>query len=154
MKKNEKKLSHEKWVECQFNKYNKSCFRDVVLHTSFIESTIIAESERFHPFPCLKERGQFRTFGYAIELLKTNDDYKDKDFEAINDLREKRNNLIHGIMEEGIDQNEIESRVGKIYEKIKEVYKSDLFNKIFEKFANFKKRNYGFLPKDKLSKFK
>lgn len=143
---NPKNLCHREWMEYQFNcRINKIEYRDVILHSSIIESAIIFESKKQHPFPCINEKGRFRTLSNAIDILRRSAKYSQEELDEIDELGKLRNNLIHGIVEKELKQNDIETYIYEMYDMIVKIYESDLINSIF------KDKNYGFLPKDKIS---
>ncbi len=138
-------LPHEKFIEYQFDHYLRKEYRDVLLHTSIIESIIIAESKSLHPFPCPNEKSKYRKFSYAIDILKKDKDKSDLlEIKKVVSLWKKRNEMIHGIMEKRYDQKQIEALRNILHNLLIDVYKLDFLNNIFEN------RGYPFLPKNKI----
>jgi len=139
-----KHLSHEDWLECQFKEYRKKRYRDVILHVSIIESAIIVESKLFHPFPCPGEKTKHRTFSRAIKILeenRKNNRIVKKEIKTIKKCWKKRCNLVHGIIEKKLDQDNIEKLIDELHNLIFfKVHKSKFFNKIFQG------RGYPFSP--------
>lgn len=145
-KEKKRNLPHNDWVEYQFDCNLDREYRDTILHTSFIESVIIFESEKLHHFPCPNERGKYRNFSYAFNLLKISDNYSKEELEKIDLLWNTRNELIHGIIKTQLKQKEIEKLRDNLYCLIIEVYRLKLINDIF------KSKNYPFLPQEKIAK--
>lgn len=114
-------LSHREWVKCQ---KLKPTFRDVLLHTSLIESAIISESEKIKPLS-KKEKLFYRSFGNSITILDKNT------VVDIYNLNKERNKLIHDIFRRKLNQDQIEKTRDKMFELINKIRKE---SKIIKKY--------------------
>ncbi|TSC67980.1 MAG: hypothetical protein G01um101466_588 [Parcubacteria group bacterium Gr01-1014_66] len=122
-------LTNQEWVKYQLDCNLDREIRDVLLHASFIEGVIIAESEKYHTFPYQDEKGKFRSFWKALNLLKGK---MNDEFNPINEMRELRNELIHGIAKNGFDQKTIERKRDSLYCLILKVYNGNFMNNKFK----------------------
>ena len=79
-------MTHKDWIKSQFDKKRKKeNYRNVLIHTSFIE-TIVKKSAGSSNFDC------------AIKILKADTKNKNEPLKEIDDLRKKRNAIIHEIL--------------------------------------------------------
>ena len=116
----QKHLTHEAWVKDQ--KLRKT-FRDVLVHTSLIESIIINESIKIEPLPN-KEIKTYRSFGKAITILDKN---KIIDIYL---LKEKCNELMHNIFRKKLNQDQNEKIRDEMFNLINKIRKeSDIAKK-------------------------
>jgi hypothetical protein len=145
--------SNEEYVKDQFRIFvHRGQFRDVLMHTSFIE-TVIKDTAGMVTRP--------RKFKKALELLGliiNGEDEKESSYEEtsqhkgdclieINKLRFQRNELLHDIMKERLPQDYIDKVRDEMKQNIWFIYfKSPLIRDYF-------KDNRGYDPKDLLTEW-
>lgn len=122
-------LTNKEWIKYQFDYNLDREIRDVLLHASFIEGICIIESEKYHVFPCPSEKGNYRSFAKAINLLSGKVDQNELD--EIDNMRVLRNGLIHGIVKDNYDQNSIESKRNELYYSIVKNYGGNFIDSCF-----------------------
>jgi hypothetical protein len=119
-----KNLSHHDWVVQQFDKYLRSQYRDVFIHSSIIEGVLVNESGK-------------RSFDLANKSLLCSKKIYSSEFCVFNEIRDIRNRLAHDIFKKnGLAQNDIDKLRDDLIEKIHEAYKTSSFleEKIFKKY--------------------
>ena|SRR3989338_7822766 len=146
-------LSHKEWVVYQFYCCDfDSSYKNVFLHTSFIEGLVIDKSIDQHPFPTVEEKEKVkenpnykRGFRNALTLLESDISGESK---LLHKLYDDRNALIHNIARKPnpLDQNGIEMMRNKMWQNILDIYKtSDFIDRLF------RERGYEFSPKERCS---
>lgn len=119
-----KNLSHKDWVKQQFNKYLKSSYRNVFVHSSIIEGILVNESG-------------MDKFDSANKFLLCSQKITSSEFCVFNEIRKIRNSLAHDIFKKKLPQNDIDKLRDDLMEKIQKAYKISSFldKKIFKKYG-------------------
>ena len=116
-------MTHQEWVRNEFPCRRRSPYRDVLIHTSFIE-TIIREKAKGHPpWKC------------AITILRGNHKYDGDKLAEIDELRKLRNRIVHDLLK---DSNLTNTLIRKILRDMKKLLKdiyhdSDVIKDYFRK---------------------
>lgn len=144
-------LTHNEWVLYQFDCGFYRSYKNVFLHTSFLEGLILDKSQEKTSFPTEDEREKIeedqnykRGFRRALKILKED---LNNEYRLLHKLYDDRNKLIHSIarLPRPLDQDGIESIRDTMWKHIIEIYKgSDFINNLFIE------REYGFSPREKL----
>lgn len=122
------KMDHKNWIKGQFKKeYTSSGYRNVLIHTSFIETIVKKETEA---------RGV--NFDCAIKILKANSKYNSDKLVKIDKLRNKRNIIMHELLEnQDLDEDLIDSTIKRMRNLLKEIYHNSSF------IQSYFKKEYG-----------
>lgn len=118
-------LNHRDWVKQQFeNKYLKTSYRNVLIHSSIIEGTI-------------RNLGKKDKFVSANKFLLTSGKITSNEFCIFNDIRNIRNSLVHDSFKNGLNQDEIDRLRDSLMEKIHLAYRKSNFldKKLLKKYA-------------------
>jgi len=108
-------LSHDDWVRQQFeDKYLKTSYRNVLVHSSIIEGTLRNESGR-------------KTFDLANKQLLCSGKISSSEFCIFDEIRDIRNRLVHDSFKNGFVQNEIDGLRDELMKKILEAYRISSF---------------------------
>ena len=121
-----KNLSHNDWVKQQFEaKYLRRSYRNVVIHSSIIEGTLVNSSG--------KKRN---TFDEANKSLSHTGKISSSEFCIFNEIRNIRNQLVHESFKNKLVQNQIDGLRDDLMKKIHEAYKMSSFlnEKLFKKY--------------------
>ena len=119
-----KNLSHKDWVKQQFDKYPKSSYRNVFVHSSIIEGILVNESG-------------MDKFDSANKFLLCSQKINSSEFCVFNNIRKIRNKLAHNIFKgKGLSQNHIDKLRDDLMEEIHNAYKVSIFLdcKLFKKY--------------------
>lgn len=110
-------MNHLAWIQEQFKKKNKTAsYRNVLIHTSFVETVVKKEARHWANFEC------------AIKILKSNPSYSKKTIDMIDELRKKRNRIIHELLKnEQLDENLINATIKEMKELLRNIYHNLLF---------------------------
>ena len=107
-------MDHLTWIKEQFEKKNtRAIYRNVLIHTSFLETVVI------------KEADQGRTnFECAIKILRSNAAiYNRNTIDMIDGLRKKRNKIIHELLKNnGLDEALINMTIKEMRGLLKNIY--------------------------------
>ncbi len=119
-----KKLSHPEWVKYQFNEALRPHFRDVLIHTSFVEAVVRIEADP-------KNQGKKISFGKAINIMFALRErcnlYLDGKLDEILKLWRLRNEIIHEILTSKLKEEEIIKRIYDMLDLIKIIYRESVF---------------------------
>lgn len=108
-------LSHSKWVQQQYEeKYLRSGYRNVLVHSSIIEGTLRNESRR-------------NKFDLANKQLLRSGKINSSEFCIFNKIRTIRNSLVHDSFRDGLVQDEIDELRDELMKRIIEAYKISSF---------------------------
>ena len=106
-------MNHLAWIKEQFQKKNtKVSYRNVLIHTSFMETVV------------KKEADQGRVdFDCAIKILRSNSRYNRTTIIEIDGLRKKRNKIIHELLKNnGLDEALINMTIKEMRGLLKNIY--------------------------------
>ncbi len=120
-----KYLSHNDWVIHEYDARSlKSSYRNVILHSSFIEGAVRNSSNKDN-------------FKQANESLKSTGTISPEEFNAFEDVREVRNKLIHEIFKDGLGEDQILELRDTLNKKILTAYRISKFldNIVFKKYG-------------------
>jgi len=108
-------MDHKDWIKTQFEKYVRRCYRDVLIHTSFVETVARKEAEE-------------ENFYCAIKILRANNKYDQDRIDEIDELRNKRNKILHELLKDKkLDKNLIDLRIKQMKDLLKEIYHNSSF---------------------------
>ncbi len=129
-----KNLNHDDWVRQQFN-YLRCEYRDVILHSSIIEGTLRNESGG-------------RTFHSANDALQKSGRIDSSEFGVFDEIRDKRNQLVHDSFKNRLTQNEVANLRDDLMKKICEAYRISSFldNTLFRKYNIVRSPKIAFMP--------
>lgn len=122
---------HKQWMANQLVQgHPRKRYRDVILFTSFIESTVSKEAIALGKQPTTNKKRKrnkkpMMQFKPAIELLKSQldpDEYK-----RFHRIRYRRNKLIHGILERELTGTEIDRCLKKLQVDLMWAYENSQF---------------------------
>ena len=114
-----KHADHKKWVLNEFkDDYLKPAFRNTIIHFSFVESIVM-----------YKAGGSFNNFSIAIKFLLCSSIISKDEFCLLDKMGNNRNTLVHKIIKNHLDQDQIDSRIKVLMTLIKTVYKEVNFIK-------------------------
>jgi hypothetical protein len=120
---NKKNLPHPEWVKYQFNVALRPHFRDVLIHTSFIEAIVRIEADP-------KNQGKI-LFGKAINIMFVLRErcnlYLDGKLDEIKTLWGLRNEIAHEILTSELKEEEIIQRIYNMFNLIKIIYRESVF---------------------------
>jgi len=143
-------LSNDEYVRYQFNCTKLNAFyKNAFIHTSLLEGLIVSNSEQKEPHisqkcECCGRVDNFRSIRKALNILKPEIDDGDGNWELLQEIFDKRNDLAHDFVI--LNQNAIESKIKEIWKMILHLYtNSGFINKCFEE-------RYGFEPKTIITK--
>lgn len=131
-----KNLNHHNWVVQQFEKYLKTSYRNVFIHSSIIEGVLVNES------------GEDK-FDSANRFLLCSRKINSSEFCVFDKIRKIRNSLAHRVFKKrGLSQKEIDKLRDDLMEKIHEAYKvSDFLNeKLFKEYKITRSSSITFNP--------
>jgi adenine-specific DNA methylase len=109
-----KNLNHNDWVKQQFEKYLKSTYRNVIIHSSIIEGTLKNESSK-------------NKFDLANKSLLNSKKITQAEFNIFDKIRDLRNKLVHESFKNHLVQNDIDNLRDSLMNKIHEAYKKSVF---------------------------
>jgi hypothetical protein len=109
-------VDHLTWIKKQFaKKHTKACYRNVLIHTSFVETVVRKEARQ-------------RDFRRAIAVLRDNRGYDRNTVNRIDQLRDKRNTIIHELLKnKGLDENLINTTIKEMRELLEYIYRNSPF---------------------------
>ncbi len=118
-------MQHRDWIRAQFDKkWTKPTYRNVIIHTSFIETITKEEAGGSVGFEC------------AIKILQANPKYNNNKLDKIDTLRDCRNKIIHKILKnkEFKTEDDIKNMVKKMRDLLKNIYlEADFIRDYFKK---------------------
>lgn len=131
-----KNLSHQDWVKQQFDKYLKSSYRNVFVHSSIIEAILVNVSG-------------MDKFDSANKLLLCSQKINSSEFCVFNNIRKIRNKLAHNIFKgKGLSQNDIDKLRDDLMEEMHNAYRISVFlnDKLFKKYNLKRNSNINYKP--------
>ena len=123
-----KRLNHTDWVVWQFNPRGlKATYRNVILHSSFIEGVLRREVWGE------KKKGSFHE---AIERLSTRGRITSHERQVFMEVKNLRNDLVHDSFKNRFTQKQTEACLNDLWEKILKAYGISTFldDELFKKY--------------------
>jgi hypothetical protein len=120
-------MNHSTWIKRQFDKKRKTaCYRDVLIHTSFVETIVkreaLLKSPKRKQMQQQKKKEQRIGFEKAIGVLRKTG-YDANAMSKIDQLRDKRNTIIHNLLKEvKLDDKLIKATLREMRELLKWIY--------------------------------
>lgn len=115
--------NHNEWIEYQYKKALRPCFRDVLIHTSFIENIVRMEAD-----PNNKGKLNFApAIRRLIAMRERCNKYKDDKLDEITKLWRLRNEIVHEILRSELKEVEIISKIKEMFTLIKDIYRESKF---------------------------
>jgi len=105
-------MNHLAWIQEQFENKNKTAsYRNVLIHTCFVETVIKEKTRHRANFEC------------AIKILRSNLSYGDEMIDKIDELRKKRNRIIYELLKnKELDDNFINAAIKEMRELLRSIY--------------------------------
>lgn len=128
-------MNHVAWIQQQFAaKRTMACYRDVLIHTSFVETIVKTEAllALAKPRqPQTKKKGKTQQkkrggidFAHAIGILRR----KGHAMTKIDQLREKRNKIIHELLRNvGLDDMLVTRTIKEMRDLLEHIYHNSAF---------------------------
>jgi len=111
-------MTHQDWIKEQFKaEHTKNRYRDVLIHASFVETIVKEEAN-----------AKGMNFECAIKILKANNKYRSDKIYKIDELRIKRNKIIHELLKDrNMGDKLIVSTIDDIHKLLREIYSNSSF---------------------------
>lgn len=122
------KRNHKEWVlnELKEDRFKPS-YRNCLIHFSIIESLLIDETKKVS-----------NNYSTCIKVLRYASKITYSEFNILNKLGAKRNKLVHRIIREKLEQEDIDNTIKELMSLIKSTYKEvELIKERFKEDYNF-----------------
>jgi hypothetical protein len=120
-------MNHSTWIAEQFKKKTKACYRNVLIHTSFVETVV--KEEALSKLSKKKRKKKPRKMGFecAIKVLRRNG-YDRNMVDQIDKLRDKRNKIIHALLKDmNLNERLINMTIREMRALLKHIYHNSAF---------------------------